>query len=774
MSDGTQAKERSARSPVDEPFLTSMSLRKTLGMNWPTTWPMNWPTTWNAFVALCLGAPCLALFDQAIVSGASFVATVLVGRLAGMSELGQYSIGLSILVSALAIQNSLLCLPYAIQRHASKESPANDAGALLIQNLVLSIIFALGLGLCAKALSVIEGHSEIVEVGLSLATISPFILFRELVRRYLFAHLFMRQALLLDAATAMAQIVALMILSAMDSLSAVNGFAALGISSALPSLVWLLLSKRQFAIEMNLLTMKLSSQWRFARWLVFGQIIVQVQSYAPYWMSMTILGSIATGTFAASMSVAALINPIVLGLTNILTAQSALAWAHGGARKLMSQAIQCALVFGIIAGLYLVFILLAGDGLVAFLYNGHGFDQDAHLPAVLVLALLLEVIGAPASNALASMQRPQLAAQATLIGAIVTIASAWCLLAFYGLPGIAYGMAIGNAIGSWVRWLIFMRATQAAIQTERIRSVLNQFGRPWEIDHSDVALLGKGDDALAYLVSSRQKKGAPEERPFVVKMFREHADVSPHEVHAQFRTMSTLRARLDGQSIEGWTISVPDPLCVYESPLAIVMTHVPGRNMKCWTSDGWYTGDEGQLTPTLAAEIGRVTVLALQKAWRVDDMHGDFALQNLMCDIKNKYLYLIDPGQSCPVCIFSRKKWPPSVRDLGHLTSDISADVKRFLCRPAARARSMAFLESALDTHMQSIAPGPARFAVAAAIRDCLNAHYAEDLPTSVSPRGIWRGYVRWVATYRANSLLAKWLAEDEFRGEDPVCTTDH
>ena len=61
---------------------------------------------WTALMRVVFGTHFLALADQAVVSGTSLLSTVLVGRWTAPSELGIYTIGLSVLGSLLAIQDA--------------------------------------------------------------------------------------------------------------------------------------------------------------------------------------------------------------------------------------------------------------------------------------------------------------------------------------------------------------------------------------------------------------------------------------------------------------------------------------------------------------------------------------------------------------------------------------------------------------------------------------------------------------------------------------------
>src|SRR5690242_2365543 len=72
---------------------------------------------WFVLRQIVSGTRTLALADQAVVSGASFLTLILVSRWTNPSQVGHYSIGISMLLSTIAVQYSLVSLPYTIQRH---------------------------------------------------------------------------------------------------------------------------------------------------------------------------------------------------------------------------------------------------------------------------------------------------------------------------------------------------------------------------------------------------------------------------------------------------------------------------------------------------------------------------------------------------------------------------------------------------------------------------------------------------------------------------------
>jgi O-antigen/teichoic acid export membrane protein len=126
----------------------------------------------------------MSLADQAIVSGASFLMTVAVGRLSNPIELGFYSVGMSLLMTMASVQIALISLPYTIDSGRAGQNEVERLGGALAQSLLLSGVFAAILALAAAVLSwmdVIEGAAI---AWLALAV--PFTLLREFPRQHAF------------------------------------------------------------------------------------------------------------------------------------------------------------------------------------------------------------------------------------------------------------------------------------------------------------------------------------------------------------------------------------------------------------------------------------------------------------------------------------------------------------------------------------------------------------------------------------------------------------
>jgi O-antigen/teichoic acid export membrane protein len=702
------------------------------------------------------GMHALALADQAVVSGTSFLTTVLVGRWAGSSQLGTYAIGLSVLVSAFAIQDALISLPYTIHQQQESGTAAERAGNSLIYSGIFSAAVVVVLALIALGLSAYRERSPLQPAIWTLAGVAPFALLRQFGRRVLFAHLHVQRALALDVAVAAIQISLLAALGWTGLMSAVLAFDATGGACALPSFVWLVMMRREFVIRWRDARTALRSNWDLGKWLLSGQLTVQVQSYSNYWLSTAIMGAAATGIYAACMSVVSAVNPFISGLTNILAPRSVLAWSAGGGERLRTQAIRDGLLLGFLASSFCILILFGGEKFIRLLYHGQDYAGLGNLVTVLSVALLMEVVGVPASNALASMQRTREIALACSAGAAVTVLAVWPLMVGWGLLGAAYGQLIGNTAGSIGRWIMFLSLVRQSSDNSRlVMSVLEQLTRDSDgLDDWEISRLGQGTHALVYEVRSKGRAWSLQaQSSLVIKLFKPAAALSVEMIHAEFQALSRFSSLLDGRLVFGWKIAVPKPLNVCGPPFALVMTRARGTDLDAWTA----TGED--LTPEILDEMARVTARAMQEAWAVGQLHGDLSLQNIMCDAEAKCLSFIDFGtrESCTICNGDAgAKWKPAIRDIAHTLFDVGTDVKRSIGNRSARSRRQAFAKSMLQEVLDSLPTPEHKRKLLDETADCTNVHLRDLIVQSWSLRGLWGWCVRLVAVRRVDSLLAE------------------
>ena len=708
---------------------------------------------WEGLLSLLSGIHTLALVDQVVVSAASFLTTVIIGRFSDSSQLGAYAIVISVLASSFTIQGSLITLPYSIQRNRPFGTAAEHAGSSLAQSSILAALITILLALIALILFSTGAQPALTATTWALAGVMPFALFREFCRRFNFIHLQMARALFLDVVVSVIQLSLLGWLAWTDRLSAVTACATIGISCGVAAVGWWVLARAHFAFLIADLKATSKQSWNLGKWLVANQVMVQVQRYATYWLAVITGGAAFTGVLAACMSIVAFANPLVFGLGNVLAPRSVLAWNEKGGGGLRRQAIRDALFLGAVVGTFCLLVLLAGENVMHFLYPGKEYEGHGQTVAVLAFATLASAIAMPASNALASMERPYAIAIVSAAGTSVTVVLVWILMAEWGLLGAAYGLLLGNLVSCVGLWIGFLSVVPRPHDSESLVRILQTLSQTFDPGRCTIVRLGEGDHSNVYSVQSDDGRPIWRDHHIVVVKLYKLETATIYLADAQFDSLRRLHSELNGLAANGWKISTPEPLHVCQSPIALLMTPIAEKkDLK--TS----AGADDDLTPEVLQAMAHAMVTALHESWSRGHLHGDLALQNILYDVPAKTLSFIDPGTQdcCNVCNDVATSWSPAALELGHILRDLGTDVRDLIGNPAARFRRQIFVESALRTFLDTIGSSHEKRRMLDEIRSCAHVHLSKVLEVSWSFHGLWRWLLTKFAVGRMDSLLEK------------------
>jgi O-antigen/teichoic acid export membrane protein len=398
----------------------------------------------------------LSLLDQGIVSATGFLSTLMIAHWADASQLGIYALGLSVLVSVVAFQDSLILQPYTIQRFHPEEVATVQAGA----SLMLSALFSAGsvlILIVAASVLTWRASADTIAITWTVAGVMPFALTRDFARRFDFAHLAVGRVVLLDFGTAVVQLSCLALLGLTGRMSALGACGALGIATVVPTAIWFYHSRTAFRFSRPQLRTTLKQTWALGKWLVVSRITGQIEQYITYWLAAVVGGTALTGAYAACMSIIGFANPLMIGLTNAYMPRLVLAWKQGGGRPLMHEALRNAALIAVLMIAFTITVSAAGEQVMAVLFQGKDFIGHGRTLVVLAVAVSLGTLGTPASVALAAMERPRAIIVITALEALITLPLVWILLRHFGLLGAAFGLLAGCAIGASARWIAFYR-----------------------------------------------------------------------------------------------------------------------------------------------------------------------------------------------------------------------------------------------------------------------------------------------------------------------------
>ena len=405
----------------------------------------------------------LSVFDQAVVSGTSFLTSVLLGRLCALEELGVYYLALSIVFFVRGIQEQVVSAPYMIYSGRRQgDDLARFAGSSLLHQCVLMTITAASLAVLALVGILPRGMESAAWLLLGAA---PLLLMREYIRQMCFAHLDMVRAIWLDVAVSAIQLVGLFALASSGNLTVTSTLGVLAISSGVPAVVWLATKEQRMIVSCRGAIYDFLHNWTFARWALASQLLACTTPYVMPWIVAMTHGEAETGTLGACTTLVGLSNMFMMGLCNFLSPKAARAFATGGLTELQGVLWKTALLFGVSLGTVCMVGFAFGEQIAIAVY-GPGFAGTGLLIGVLALSVLANSMGVTAGNGLWAMERPSANFVADLISLGVVIVATLTFVPLFGPLGAAMATLAGTSSDAAVR-LFILRKTMGEYSAGR-------------------------------------------------------------------------------------------------------------------------------------------------------------------------------------------------------------------------------------------------------------------------------------------------------------------
>jgi O-antigen/teichoic acid export membrane protein len=296
---------------------------------------------------------------------------------------------------ALAVQHSLISLPYAIQRHRPAEERAEHAFSCLLLSGALAAGCMVLLGATALLLSLTGVGGAVATTLWLLAAAVPFVLVREFARDFDIARVNFGRALALDTGSGLLQLCLIGAIAAFGSLSPNTAYAAIAISNGAALVAWMLNARADFSVRFVRLRDNARQSWHVGKWLFLSRAALLIQGYSTYWISMLVAGPAVTGIYAACMSVVSFANPVMLGIYNLLVPRSVLTWKEQGGAALYRQSIRDALLLGGLMAAFFFGVLIGGETILSLLYPDGMVSGHGAIVSILAFSVLISAVGIP-------------------------------------------------------------------------------------------------------------------------------------------------------------------------------------------------------------------------------------------------------------------------------------------------------------------------------------------------------------------------------------------
>ena len=401
----------------------------------------------------------LSIFDQAIVSGTSFLTAAIMGRLTSPEELGFYFFILSVIRFASGIGSHVIIAPYMVySKRRNGPELAEYAGSMWGHHFISTFIAGLGL-VVAIAICQVLGKSSLLPGLWALLGAGPLLLLREAIRRFTFANLQVRSAIALDTIVAILQLGGLTLLIYWGRLSLYSAYAVMGGSCLIASLSWLGLERPTIRLVPQRVLPDWQLNWSFGKWALRSYLVGDTSFYIALWLLSATSGAAATGILGACDTIVGVMNVILIGVGNVLTPLAASALASGGKKELQRVIFQAAVFLGITLGLFSLVAIFSGDWLVVAVF-GSMYRGSGLVLITMALAILMTALNMCAGSGLWAIDQPRANFIADVCCLIVTLIAALLFIRPFGALGAAMTVLAGATAACAARATVLARLLQ--------------------------------------------------------------------------------------------------------------------------------------------------------------------------------------------------------------------------------------------------------------------------------------------------------------------------
>ena len=388
----------------------------------------------------------LTLLDQALVSGSSFLTTVILVRTLGLADFGVFSLLWLVPVFAVSLQQALLGQPMLtfVPKQAVGERPAYLAAVLRLA-LIFTLLVALVTG-AAYGFFLAHWDGETVQ-----GTFLPLLLVvtakqaQAFVRASFFATGRRELALWNDALAYPGQVLGLVVLWTLGGLTLPSALYAIGLCSGAAALLGLL-SFGGRGERPRPLREVADRHWQFSKWTSAMTVAQWFASNSYVVAAGALLGSASVGALKAAHTVIGVLHLVLLSMENVVPVTAAGILARDG-REHMTRYLRRVAVLGLAGTASISSVLvLYPRALLGLLYRGEVTGELVFAMRGLALLYLFGFAITILQIGFRTLERTRIVFVTYLLNTLVAVALAEPVVAAYGFEGAVLGMVAQQAL----------------------------------------------------------------------------------------------------------------------------------------------------------------------------------------------------------------------------------------------------------------------------------------------------------------------------------------
>ncbi len=399
--------------------------------------------------------------DQALISATNFVTMVLLARSLSPSAFGAFTLAYTALLFANSLQSALITQPHnVIGATRTGEDYVGYTTATAGMQLALALAYGFVIAAAAIMLSALDISAS--RLLLALVPATAVWQLQEFMRRVLYTKQNVIGALVNDGVSYGGQLVGIVALWKMGSLTEVRAILVLAITSAIATVagLWQIRDHLTAAVVRVAWRAAVANNWRMGKWLTASALLSLLSSQLHLIFTAGLVNIAAVGALRATQTILRPTQVLLTALDTLMVSRMAAAHENGGPRalRLLTRQIYIA-TFPIVAAYYLILVVFS-QPILRLLY-GEAYVSYGWLLAANSLTQVLVYLGTPVGTALRAMKLTAPVFKAYVISVVFDLTVGIAAVATMGLIGAVVGMAIHLLIMNAVLWRHYFEATRS-------------------------------------------------------------------------------------------------------------------------------------------------------------------------------------------------------------------------------------------------------------------------------------------------------------------------
>lgn len=379
--------------------------------------------------------------DQGVASLGSFLLTIALARTLTPGEYGTFALFLGVQMLLYTAISSILFYPLSV---LSNVRDGADGVPLMRASLILLAVLCVPAVICLGAVGGMLGRIDLI-----LPVCIQFLAWQsqEAFRRCLFADLRFAAAVPGEIISYLGQLVLLLLLHRQGELTLTSALYAMAATSGLAAIVQ--------AIQSGILSHQHADfdlrdvAGRFVRlgwWSLAGNLAAALRLQAVFWILAALSTKALPGLLLAGINIVNILNPLIIGLSNVIPQVSARAHGQGEAAAL--RAAQPFALTGLSMAVALLAVVAAcPERVLSTIYGAGSIYADLATPIRLLAGgAILSYVADMICSYFHGVRAPKQAMTANLAGMTASLVTAAPLIVGFGLNGACLAFGTANAV----------------------------------------------------------------------------------------------------------------------------------------------------------------------------------------------------------------------------------------------------------------------------------------------------------------------------------------